>query len=111
MVAFDTSFGNSFGESMELFACRLWSPYNAVRLFTYDFITKEVEQVFEIPVPEGTVNKIQDIQLVKISDNELAYALLIDWCSYKEVWQVRFTRKISKKKSMFKNHMYYDSKG
>jgi len=111
MVAFDPNYGESFADEVELFACRLWRPYNAVRLFTFDFISKEVKQVFEVPVPEGTLEKIQDIQLVRISDEELTYALLIDWCSFKELWQIQFSVKFSNKKSMFWNHKYLDVKG
>jgi len=48
---------------------------------------------------------------VRISDFELTYAVLIDWNSYKELFQIQFTRKPLKKESRFRDHVMYEVKG
>lgn len=97
MVAFDTSFGDSFGRNSDLFAIKMWSPHNSIKFFEYDFVLGETKEIHEIPIDADKLEKIQGIQLARISDEERIYALLIDLCSYKEIFQIKFTRTRSKK--------------
>ena len=97
LAAFDTNFGASFGDNVELFAIRGWTPHNAIKFYEYDFETKDMKEVYEIPIDPDKLDKIQDIHLVRISDLDLSYALLIDWCAHKEIFTIKFTRTKSKK--------------
>jgi len=92
MVAFDTSFGDSFGRNVDLFAIKMWAPHNSIKFFEYDFLLGETKEIYEIPVDSDKLDKIQGIQLARISDEALTYSLLIDWCSYKEIFTITFTR-------------------
>ena len=97
VAAFDTSFGPGFGKDVEIFAVKGWTPYNAIRFYEYDFELQALKEIYEIPVDEDKLDKIQDIHLVRISDLDLSYALLIDWCAHKEILTIKFTRRKSKK--------------
>ena len=97
MVAFDTSFGDSFGRNTDLFAIKMWSPHNSIKFFEYDYVLGETKEIYEIPVDADKIEKIQGIQLARISDEDLTYSLLIDCCSFKEIFQIRFTRTKAKK--------------
>ena len=90
MVAFDCHYGNSFGKSVELFAIRGWTPHNCIKFYEYDFELKAMTELYEIPIDEYKLDKIQGIQLIRISDLDLSYALLIDWCSHKEIFLIQF---------------------
>lgn len=111
MVAFDTSFGDSFGRNVDLFAIKMWAPHNSIKFFEYDFLLGETKEIYEIPVDSDKLDKIQGIQLARISDEALTYSLLIDWCSYKEIFTITFTRTKQKKQNKkVRNHYTYDSK-
>lgn len=93
MISFDANFGDSFHKDTELFAMKMWQPINAVKFFTYDFRRNAVAEVYEIPLSGKNLDELQQVQLVRISDEINAYALLLDWNSYKEVYLVEFTVK------------------
>ena len=38
-VAFDTNFGSSIARDVEIFAAKTWIPFNAVKIFTFDYNT------------------------------------------------------------------------
>lgn len=40
MVTFDSNFGDSFSEDLEIFAVKMWSPINSIKIYLYDFINK-----------------------------------------------------------------------
>ena len=92
LASFDTNFGDSFGSNTELFAIRGWSPYNSIKLYEYDFLLRKLKEIHEIPIDEHKLDKIENIQLVRISTMDLAYALMIDWCAHKEIFIINFTR-------------------
>ena len=95
LAAFDTNFGASFGKNVEIFAMRGWTPHNAIEFYEYDFELQTMKELYEIPIDKEKLDKIQGIQLVRISDLDLSYALLIDWCAHKEVFTIKFDRKKS----------------
>ena len=110
IAAFDTSFGPGLGKDVEIFAVKGWAPYNTIRLYEYDFELQALKEIYEIPVDEEKLDKIQDIHLVRISDLDLSYALLIDWCAQKEILIIKITRKKSKKQtSTTRLHYSYDT--
>ena len=98
MVAFDSNFGESFHKNIEIFAMRMWQPINSVKLFTYDFAQRRIDEIYEIPISAKNLQEIQSIQLVRISDESNAYALLIDLNSYKEVYLIEFNVSLKKHK-------------
>lgn len=112
LAAFDTNFGASFGENVEIFAIRGWTPHNAIKFYEYDFVLQTLKELYEIPIDEDKLDKIVDIQLVRISDLDLSYALLIDWCAHKEILTIKFTRKLSKKQTSAaqSGHFNFDTK-
>lgn len=52
MVSFDSNFGDSFSENLELFAVKMWSPINSVKIFLYDYINKQTIDLYELPLDE-----------------------------------------------------------
>lgn len=96
MISFDPNFGDSFHQDTELFAMKMWQPINAIKFFTYDFKRNAINEIYEIPLSSKNLDDLQQIQLVRISDDSNSYALLLDWNSFKEVYLVEF--KIKEKK-------------
>jgi hypothetical protein len=47
-------------------------------------------EVYEIPVDENKFEDIKDLYLTRISDIDNTYAMMIDWCSCKEVFIINF---------------------
>ena len=41
--------------------------------------------------------------MVRISDDHLSYAVYLDWCSFKEVYQIKFIKIPNKNKTVFKS--------
>jgi len=37
MISFDSNFGDSLDQEVELFAIKMWKPINSVKLFAYNF--------------------------------------------------------------------------
>lgn len=60
-MSFDTSIGESLGKNKELLALKCWSPYNSIKLIVFDFILKELTEIYEIPLPKVKFDKIVDI--------------------------------------------------
>ena len=58
MLAFDQSYGPSFLEDVELFVMRTWKPVNSVKVYTYDFNKKIIDQIYEVPVSADNLTKI-----------------------------------------------------
>ena len=74
MVTFDSNFGDSFSDDLEIFAVKMWSPINSIKFYLYDFVNKQTIELYELPIDD-----CKNIQLVRISDDELTYALLVDF--------------------------------
>ena len=49
-VAFDTNFGDSFGSNVDIFAAKTWAPYNAIKIFEYDYVLMSLRELYEIPI-------------------------------------------------------------
>jgi hypothetical protein len=52
MVTFDSNFGDSYSENLEIFAVKMWSPINSVKIFLYDYINKQTIDLYELPLDE-----------------------------------------------------------
>ena len=91
MISFDSNFGDSLDQEVELFAIKMWKPINSVKLFAYNFDLQTLTELYEIPIKEEHLDQLANIQLVRISDFEVIYALLLDWCSVKEIYLIKFT--------------------
>ena len=90
-MAFDHSFGDSVDTNVEIFAVKMWKPLNAVKLFIFNFDVFQIQEVYEIPIDGNHLSQLQDIQIVRISDIKKTFALLLDWCSMKEIYLIEFT--------------------
>lgn len=38
VVAFDTNYGDSFGQEVDILAAKTWAPYNAIKIYEYDYV-------------------------------------------------------------------------
>jgi hypothetical protein len=52
MVTLDSNFGDSYYENLEIFAVKMWSPINSVKIFLYDYINKQTIDLYELPLDE-----------------------------------------------------------
>jgi hypothetical protein len=52
MVTFDSNFGDSYSENLEIFAVKMWSPINSVKIFLYDYINKQTIDLYELSLDE-----------------------------------------------------------
>jgi hypothetical protein len=50
IMSFDTNFGDSFGDNLDIFAIKTLSPYNSVKVYQYDYIQEELTEIYEIPI-------------------------------------------------------------
>ena len=41
--------------------------------------------------------------MVRISEDHLSYAIYLDWCSYKEIYHIKFNKIPQKNKKVFKS--------
>ena len=61
MLSFDRSFGDSFGPSLELFAVKCYAPHNSIKIYAYDFMLKEISELYELPLSADKLRKIVDL--------------------------------------------------
>ena len=106
VIAFDTNFGDSFGSEVEIFAAKTWVPYNAIKIFEYDFHLMGLTELYEIPIEANQLQDVKSVQMVRISEIELVYAVLIDWCSIKSIYILQFQR-TPDKKAVIRSHQTY----
>lgn len=109
-MAFDQNFGDSIDPDVEVFAVRTWKPLNAVKIFTFNFEACQLQEIYEIPVSGDLLEQLQNIQLVRVSDVKQAYALMLDWCSVKEIFLIEFTSRPAKaKQGQLRQNLYKGS--
>ena len=90
MLSFDTSAGKSLGKNNELFAVKSWSPFNSIKLYSIDFDDRALLEIYEIPLPKDKFERVVDVQLVKISDQNNTYIVYLDMNEAKEIYQLNF---------------------
>ena len=61
MMSFDPNFGDSIEPHIELFAIKMWKPINSVKLFTFNFETAQLSEVYEIPISNEHIDQLQNI--------------------------------------------------
>jgi hypothetical protein len=49
-MAFDSSYGDSIDQNVEVFAVKMWKPLNAVKIFTINFDVFQIQEIYEIPI-------------------------------------------------------------
>lgn len=91
MLSFDGNFGDSFGPSLELFAVKCWAPHNSIKLYVYDFLLRELSELYELPMSATKLHTVVDLQLVRISDQSNSHVLYLDMNAYKEAYVIEFT--------------------
>jgi hypothetical protein len=52
MVTFDSNFGDSFSDDLEIFAVKMWSPINSIKFYLYDFVNKQTIELYELPIDD-----------------------------------------------------------
>ena len=50
VIAFDTNYGDSFGQEVDIFAAKTWVPYNAIKIYEYDYVLLQLRELYEIPI-------------------------------------------------------------
>jgi hypothetical protein len=88
---------------------KTWAPYNTIKFYTFDFELERINEIHEIPIEENKLADVVGIQLTRISENTQTYALLVDYCSFKEIFTIRFTRS-NERPTKVKTHHIYDYK-
>jgi hypothetical protein len=110
MIAIDTSCTASFGEHAELFAFRCPAPENCIKFYEYDFHLNELRQVYEIPIDPLKIETMYDIQLARVSEEDLSYAVFLDFAKHKELYFLSFDRS-RPRPSVAPKHCVYRVKG
>jgi len=96
MLSFDRNFGDSFGPSLELFAVKCWAPHNSIKLYVYDFLLRELSELYELPLSFEKFQTIVDLQLVRISDQSNSHVLYLDMNAHKEAYIIEFSGGLSR---------------
>jgi len=86
MLSFDCNFGESFGPRLELFAVKCQAPHNSIKLYTYDFLLRELSELYDLPLSAAKLQTIVDLQVVRISDTSNSYVLYLDMNAHKEAY-------------------------
>lgn len=61
VMAFDTNFGDSFGSEVEIFAAKTWVPYNAIKIYEYDYTLMSITELYEIAIEAEKLDEIKGI--------------------------------------------------
>ena len=61
MIAFDTNYGDSFGQEVDILAAKTWVPYNCIKIYEYDYVLLQLRELYEIPIDAEKLSEVKSL--------------------------------------------------